>query len=203
MADINLVPGDTLVKITNMTGGMCGYILDSGVRRKLSEGASMNVTADELRQLSYRPGGEQIITNYLRIDNHDLAIELGVPEDMYEHEYQWDKAKVKSVLLSTDATSMDELKDALDFAPDAIKDMIVSLAVELEIPDVNKRKAIQDATGSDVSKMIEVKNSYHDADGTDNVAPKTRRTSSKTTKSSTTTAKTTRRTTAKSVTSEA
>ena len=48
----------------------------------------------------------------------------------------------------------DELADALDYAPIGIVETIVNKAVELRIPDMNKRKLIKEMTGKDVSKKI-------------------------------------------------
>ena len=72
----------------------------------------------------------------------------------------------------------------------------MDLAVEMEIPDINRRKAIYEATGQDVTKMIEVKNAYKskDEEKDESSAAPTRRAS--TTKKASSTA-TTRRTTKK------
>lgn len=51
---------------------------------------------------------------------------------------------------------MDALKDALEFGPEGIKQLIIDRAVELRIPDNNKLKVIQEFTGRDVSNMIEL-----------------------------------------------
>lgn len=53
--------------------------------------------------------------------------------------------------------STDELADALDFAPLGIVETLVSRATKLKIPNMNKRKLIQEMTGKDVNKMIAYK----------------------------------------------
>lgn len=50
--------------------------------------------------------------------------------------------------------SLDALKDALDFAPRGIVELIVDRAVALKIPDNNKLTAIEEATGRNVATMI-------------------------------------------------
>lgn len=50
--------------------------------------------------------------------------------------------------------SLDELADALDYAPRGIQDTLFSRAVELKIPDMNKRNYIHKQTGRDITKMI-------------------------------------------------
>lgn len=155
--EIKLVPDDTIVQVKNMMEHRVAYILDSGVRRRFAPKAVFNIPAGELRQLSYQPGGTALLTNYLHVGNKDLAREFGITDDIVE--YDWTDKEVEDALTTSD---MDVLLDALDFAPEGIKENIVDKAVELEIPDNNRRKAIKDATGADVSKMIEVKHAYDD-----------------------------------------
>ena len=50
--------------------------------------------------------------------------------------------------------SLDALKDALEFGPEGIKQLIIDRAVELRLPDNNKLAAIQEFTGRDVGRMI-------------------------------------------------
>ena len=48
------------------------------------------------------------------------------------------------------------MQDCLDFAPNGVIDLIKSLAVSLKIDNVSKRKAIQEKTGFNVTKAIEI-----------------------------------------------
>lgn len=54
-----------------------------------------------------------------------------------------------------DSCSIDEFKDALDFAPDGTKDLIKKYAVSKPLNDYDKREAIKAQLGFDVSKAIE------------------------------------------------
>lgn len=176
--NVTLVSDDTVVPVKNMMNHRVAYVLDSGVRRRFAPYATFNITAGELRQLSYQPGGTELLTNYLHVGNKNLAREFGVSDNTIE--YDWTEQDIVNALTTDD---IDVLLDALDFAPDGIKESIVEKAVELEIPDINRRKAIKDATGSDITKMIEVKHAYDSAEEDDTKQAKTaatRRTSSKT-----------------------
>jgi hypothetical protein len=51
--------------------------------------------------------------------------------------------------------SLDEFKDALDFAPEGTKDLIKQYAVSLPLNDYSKRQAIKEQLGFDVSTAIE------------------------------------------------
>lgn len=169
--EIRLVPDDTVVQVKNMMNHRVAYVLDTGVRRRFAPKAVFNIPAGELRQLSYQPGGTELLTNYLHVGNKELAKEFGITED--DVEYDWTDKDVVDALTSSD---IDVLLDALDFAPDGIKESLVDKAVELEIPDTNRRKAIKDATGADVSKMIEVKHAYDEEEKpAEDKAPSARR----------------------------
>lgn len=159
MADstIELVPDETVVPVRNLLNHRVAYVLDSGVRRRFAPNATINIEAKELRELSYQPGGTELLTNYLSVGNANLAQEFGVDPDTVE--YNWTEQDIVDAVTTADT---DVLLDALDYAPEAIKSTIVEKAVELEIPDNNRRAAIKNATGADVTKMIEVKHAYDD-----------------------------------------
>lgn len=174
--NVNLVPDDTMVKLVNMMDSPTGYKLMNGTFRRFAPRASMSVTAGEVREVSNMPGTITLFQNYLRVDNKDLATELGVSDDSFEHEYSWGKDEIVGALTTE---PIEVLLDALDYAPDAIKESLVDFAVELEIPDVNRRKAIKDATGKDVTKMIEIKNAYKDDSQKEDGKPTERRAAQK------------------------
>ena len=64
------------------------------------------------------------------------------------------------------------LLDALDFAPEGIIDLIEKRAIELELPNMNKRKAIMNKTGVNITKSIENHHAYDSVNASDNVAQK-------------------------------
>ena len=174
--NVNLVPDDTMVKLVNMMDSPTGYKLMNGTFRRFAPRASMSVTAGEVREVSNMPGTITLFQNYLRVDNKDLATELGVSDDSFEHEYSWGKDEIVGALTTE---PIEVLLDALDYAPDAIKESLVDFAVELEIPDVNRRNAIKSATGKDVTKMIEIKNAYKDDSQKEDSKPTERRAAQK------------------------
>lgn len=180
--DTTKVADDETITITNLQDSTTGYIVETSngtVRRFLPSFASFKVKAEELRQLNYTLGGKDIIQNYIRVENKDLAAEFGVDTEETP-EYNWTEKEVVDCLNSSDIRI---LLDALDFAPTGIKQLIVDKAVELEVADVNKRQAISKAMGIDVDSMIKNKHVYDDAETEEK--PKTTRRRS-TTKSTTT-----------------
>ena len=104
-----------------------------------------------MRQLNYSKGGSRLLKEFLSVKNKDLAEEFNVSSDSFEHEYNWSIEDVDNMLLNG---SEDALKDALDFAPEGIIDLVVQRTVELKLNDVNKRQIISDKTGKDVNNMI-------------------------------------------------
>ncbi len=159
--DTTAVKDDDIIEITNLLDCTCGYIVElTGVRRSLPPHASFKVKASELRELNYQLGGQEILKNYIRVDNAALAKEFGVDVDNTP-EYNWGRKEVENCLINED---LDVLLDALDFAPAGIKQLIADMAVELEIADVNKRQAISKAMGINVDSMIQNKHAFDSAE---------------------------------------
>ena len=117
---------------------------------------------DTLRRLAYLPGVLYLFRNSLSVQDKDLATEFGVSDDTYEHEYKWDHVDIDKCLT---IGSLDELLDALDFAPEGVVDTIVQRAVELKLNDVQKREAILEKTGKNITSMIDLTKQYNDAIG--------------------------------------
>lgn len=142
------------VQVRNLTGYPVVYrIPEDNIRRAFGGHETKEVKVEELRKLYYQPGGGVLLTDFLSVQDNDLAREFGVSEDSLTHEYQWTAEDVDRLLKTG---SVAELEDALDFAPEGIVDMIVARAVETRNPDINKREAIYKATGKNVGEMIAI-----------------------------------------------
>lgn len=145
------VADTTVVQVQNLVDHIVGYkIEEDNVRRIFQPYEIKKLTAGELRKLNYRHGGNVMLRNFLSVKNKELAREFGVEDDTVE--YNWTVKDVDEVLTNGD---MDTLLDALDFGPEGIKSMLVDRAVTLKINDMDKRQAIYDKTGYNISKMIE------------------------------------------------
>lgn len=142
---------DAVIKVSNRDSGSVGYsIPEMGIHRKFQKGEIKEVTMEELRKLSYLPGGQVILKDCLIVHDEEALKELN-PD--YEPEYFYTEEDVKKLLLrGTQA----EFLDCLDFAPGGVIDLIKQLAVSLEINDLAKREAIFKKTGFNVSKAIEI-----------------------------------------------
>lgn len=142
------------VKVKNRSGnGTVGYsIPDMGnLTRSYSDGEEKIITYEEIRKLSYVPGGQEMLENYFIIEDREVLDELNfVPEP----EYFYNKEDIIKLM---QAGSLDEFLDCLDFAPEGVKESIKELAIELPLNDVAKRDAIQEKLNFNVSKAIEIK----------------------------------------------
>ena len=147
-----MISKDTILKVTNRSNGSTGYtVADLGIRRHYSPGETKEVTMEEMRKLSYAPGGRYIIESCLIIHNEEAVRELLTN---VEPEYFYTEEEVKQLLTSG---SLAQLEDCLDFAPEGVISLVKNMAVDMKLNDVSKRDAIKDKTGFDVSKAIEIK----------------------------------------------
>lgn len=142
---------DTLVKVTNRVKGTVGYTIpDLGnLHRNFQANETKEVTMDELRKLSYLPGGEVILRDCLIINNDEAVQEL---LGTVEPEYNYTETQIRELLT---IGTLDQFLDTLDFAPKGVIDLIKDLAVSTELNDVAKREALLKKTGFNVTKAIE------------------------------------------------
>lgn len=160
-----------VVEVRNLVDHMVVYKIDELNRRVVfNPFETKKVQVDELRRLNYQHGGRILLHNYLCIKDQELRQEFGVDPSMIE--YDWTLRDVDAALTSR---PIDELMDALEFGPDGIKELLIDRAVQLRIPDTNRRKAIQDITGVDVNNMIQLKEQLEADNPAAAEAPHTRR----------------------------
>ena len=164
---------NTLIKITNRYNGMAGYdVEDLGVNRLFMAGETKEVTMEEIRKLSYSIGGMNLLKKYFVLDNKEAIEEiLGVVEPEYYY-------TEKDILTLLNSGSLAELQDCLDFAPEGTIELVKKLAVETKLNDIQKRKAIFEATGFNVDTAVMVNEETEDEKAEE---VKTRRVSTTTT----------------------
>ena len=148
------VRDDKLIPVQNLTASVVSYIVPETNNVRHFNGQQLRkITAGELRTLYSTKGGKVLIEDYLGIKDKELAAEFNISTDVFEHEYSWTQSEVDDVLQTG---SLDALKDALEFGPEGIRQLIIDRAVELRIPDNNKLAVIQEFTGRDVGNMIKL-----------------------------------------------
>ena len=162
-----------LVTVENRTAGKIVYqIPDRHIRRELAPRQAVRVPKEEIEALSYTAGGLDLIRNHLLVKDEQVLDELNIHR---EPEYYMNADNVAKLIREG---SLNEFKDAIDFAPDGVVDMIKDLSVQMPLNDFSKRQALKEMTGFDVDKAIENDraNRANDDDTAPAVeAPKTRR----------------------------
>ena len=139
-----------MVSVTNRSSGRVIYrIPERGIRREFNVNETKQIPYEELVQLSYQKGGRNLMTNMLQIKEIKVTESLNIHT---EPEYHMSEEDIVNMLLHG---SLDELKDALDFAPTGVVQIIKDKAVELPVYDMRKRQAIFEMTGFNVTSAIE------------------------------------------------
>ena len=142
----------TIITVKNRDNGHVVYrIADlNNLRREFAPGEEKKITIEELKKLSWQPGGRALIEKFLLLDSEEAIAEI---LGNVEPEYYYTDKEVKELLLNG---SLDALKDCIDYAPQGVKDLIKKYAVELKLNDINKRKVIKDMMGFDVDSAVMV-----------------------------------------------
>lgn len=140
-----------MVKVTNRSNGPVGYNIPdapAGYERNFAPGQTLEVEYEEIKKLYWTTGGRVLIKEYFTITDEEVLGDLGI---VPEPEYFYTKDDVKELLLNG---SYEQLEDALEFGPEGVIELIRDLAVDLKIPDVNKRDLISEKTGANISQII-------------------------------------------------
>jgi hypothetical protein len=155
------------IRVENRGNAIVGYrVPESNIIRRFVENEVKEIPMGELRQAVQIPGTKRTIMNNLIIHDKSAVEEL-LPEAEPEYFYT-----VKDVDFLLERGTLDQLKDALDFAPKGVVDLIKDRAVKNELNDVRKREAILEATNFNVTGAIEIN---HMAQVENKVETKTRR----------------------------
>lgn len=164
-----------LIQVKNRYNGKVSYsVKELGVHRTFQPNEIKEVPFDELKKLSYTVGGSVILREYLEIIDEDTFQKLLNYKP--EPEYHYTTEQIRNLMVSG---SMDAFLDCLDFAPESVKEVIKDMAVELPLNDIEKRTAILNKLGFDVTRAVEIKNTKFDgdeegADASKNTKPKRR-----------------------------
>lgn len=150
---------NTLIAVTNRSDFYVGYPIPDGVgERDFAPGETKKITFEELQKLSFsgNGGGMALLKEYFIIqDEEALDLILG----NVEPEYYYTDEEVKELLLNG---TYEQLLDTLDFGTAGVIELIKKYIVDLEIPDLRKRDAVQQKTGLDVNKAILIKKEYEE-----------------------------------------
>lgn len=150
----------TIITVTNRNNGSTGYSIPemNGLKRKFASGETKKITMDELRKLSYQPGGDYMLKNYLIMFNEEAVAEL---IGNVEPEYYYTDKDIENLLIKG---TLDQLDDCLTFAPVGVIEMVKSIAVKIKLNDMNKRELIFEKTGFSPDNAIKNNKYAEDAE---------------------------------------
>ena len=140
-----------VVSVTNRDNGGVTCMLSNGRSISFNKGETKKVSLDDLLELNSTDGGALLIREYLVVNDKDAitALELST-----EPEYYYTEKEIRKLLQEG---TLDQLEDCLNFAPEGVIDLLKDVALEIELPDVRKRKLIARKTGWNIDSILYVK----------------------------------------------
>ena len=139
----------TMYRVKNRGASTVVYkIADKGIRREFKPGQIMQISSEELEELTFQPGGTMILSQFLQILDLDGIQAAHIKT---EPEYHMSEADVAKLITNG---SLDAFLDALDFAPIGVIDLIKKLSISIPMVDIQKRKALKEKTGFDVEAAL-------------------------------------------------
>ena len=140
---------DKIYKVKNRSAGVVIYrIPEDNIRREFMPGETKAIPMTELEKLSYQPGGQMMMNNFLQIQSAEAQRDLNI---VAEQEYNYSEEDIVKIM---NHGSLDEFLDMLDFAPTGVMDLIRQFAVSLPLNDIEKRRALKKKTGFDVNAAL-------------------------------------------------
>ena len=144
-----MIKQDTTYNVKNRSSSVVVYrIPETNLRREFAPGETKPIPFGELEKLTYQEGGRELLENFLQIIDEEVTSNLNVSRDV---EYNMNEQQIAALLQTG---SLDAFLDALDFAPIGVLDLIKTMAVQLPLTDMNKRKALKEKTGFDDDKAL-------------------------------------------------
>lgn len=164
---------EKMYRVKNRSAGVVIYrIPEDNIRREFMPGETKVINIKELEKLSYQPGGQMMMNNFLQIQSAEAQRELNIP---VEQEYNYSEQDIIRVM---ENGTLDEFLDMLDFAPQGVLDLVRRFSVSLPLNDIQKRRALKEKTGFDVNAALthveEEKEEDAENGVTENIVPQRR-----------------------------
>lgn len=140
---------ERIFEVKNRSSSILVYAIpEERIRREFMPGETKKIKFTELEMLSYQPGGQSMINNYLLIKDAQGVKDLNTKT---EPEYYMTEEQVVELIKTG---SLDAFLDCLDFAPAGVIELVKDLSVKLPISDYQKRQALKDKIGFDVDAAL-------------------------------------------------
>lgn len=162
---------NTMVKVSNRSSGTVVYTVpEMHVTRVFSEREVKDVPFGELQAVSYQPGGRELLYHYLMVHDEEALRALINADEEPEYWLTEDKIPVW-----INSSTIEEFTDALNFAPDGVKELIKKYAVTVPLNDIRKCDLIKEKLEFDVETAIKNDKADKEADNdTKNIVKKER-----------------------------
>ena len=157
---------DKEIQVTNRQNGVTGYRVENislqggSITRTFNPQETKTVTYRELESLATTPGGKDILNDYLVVHDKEALEHLNMA---VEPEYYYNEKTIRELLKTG---TLEELEDCLNFAPSGVIDLIKKIAVDEEIPDLNKRELITSKTGFNITNNIDINHIMNEGEET-------------------------------------
>lgn len=126
---------NTKVKVRNRNRGSVSYKIDTlRVTRRWAHNGELMIPINELIELRTIPGGETLLREYLIIMD-DEAVKIVFDEEEMAPEYHYTEKEVDFLLYEG---KLEQLLDALDYAPQGVLNLIKKKAIEKK-PDTTAK----------------------------------------------------------------
>lgn len=143
-------PNDMIAIINRSSGTVSYRIPEERIRRDFNMKERKIVPFSEIMAVAAQEGGSNLLYNYFLFEDKNVLRQVLNREPEIE-----DQLTEQNIPSWMERCSLEEFQDALDFAPDGIKDLIKHFAVQLPLNDMRKRKALQDQLGFNCTRAIE------------------------------------------------
>ena len=111
------------ISVKNRSASVVIYnIPDANIRRTFTPGEVKKIKYSELEQLTYQPGGVEILANFLQILDEKEVQAFGIQA---QPEYYMSEQQIVDLLRTG---SLDAFLDALDIEPQGVLDIIKKLS---------------------------------------------------------------------------
>lgn len=139
-----------MISVRNRCGATVIYnVPELGRRRQFEPGEVKRIPYEELEAVSYQQGGKSLLYHFLLIDDQDSLREL--INGTEEPEYWLTEDKIPGWLNSC---SKEEFEDAVNFAPEGVKELIRRYSVSVPLTDTEKRKIVAQKLDFDVDAAV-------------------------------------------------
>lgn len=76
------------IEVRNLSSDTVVYTIpENNIRKVFRKNETKKIDEEELRNVFYQPGGEVLLRDFLSVRDRNLALEFGVSQDSYDHEY--------------------------------------------------------------------------------------------------------------------